>query len=115
MNDIELQVIEGAGFMANGELEYARHNKNLFPALKTNPEMLVGAVEVWLDEWIRMADEMIEQCVALYILGSKGEALFDHEDQIAKETAAFKARMQQMREDGLGDAADNLRQMIAEK
>ncbi len=51
---------------------------------------------------------MIEQCAALYILGSKGEAIFDREDQIAKETAAFKARIQQMRDDGIEDAADNL-------
>ena len=115
MNDNELQVVDGAGFMANGEIEYARHNQSIFEAAKSDPDMLVGIVEVWLNEWVRMADEMIEQCAALYILGSKGEAIFDHEDQIAKETAAFKARMQQMRDDGIKDAADNIQQMIAAK
>ena len=115
MNDIELQVVEGTGFMALGELEYARHNKRLFEAAKAKPDMLVTMVEVWLNEWVRMADEMIEQCAALHILGSKGEAIFEQQDQIASETAAFKARMQEMRDEGIMDAAKKLRCLVQKK
>ena len=101
--------------MEVGELEYARINQSLFEVAKSDPDMLVKMVEVWLKEWVRMADDMLEQCAGIYILGSKGEEIFNHEDQIAKETAAFKARVQQMREDSFKDAADNIRQMIGGK
>ncbi len=58
---------------------------------------------------------MIEQCAALYILGSESEAIFDHEDQLVKETAAFKARMRQMQDDSINYAAANHLQMIEGK
>ena len=58
---------------------------------------------------------MIEHCTALHIFDPEGEAKFDREDHIAEETAAFKARVQQMQDHGVKDASDTPNQMIAGK
>jgi hypothetical protein len=112
MNDIELQVVEGTAFMAFGELGYAQHNKKMFLAARSNPDMLPDLIQVWLDEWVRMADEMIEQCAAMYVLGSCGKAIFENEDDLARKKSEFKTRMQKMREDAINDAANDLKRGV---
>jgi len=112
MNALELETVEGAAYMAFGELEYAQHNKRLLEALKSKPEMLPEIVEVWLNEWERMAEEMIDQCASMYVFGAKGEGIFDHDGQLEKEKSKFRSRIQKMREDSITEAAAELKRLL---
>jgi len=115
MNAIELEVVEGTAFMAFGELEYAQHNKRLLEAVKSKPDMLPVMLETWLNEWVRMAEEMIDQCAAMYVLGSKGEAIFDHEDLLSQEKSVFINRIQKVRQDTVSDVAEEFTRRIKGK
>ena len=107
MNDEELEIVEGAGFMAVGELSYARANQKLFEVAKSNPEMLVSVVDIWLNEWVRMAEEMVEQCAVTYIYGSKGPAVFDNQEQMKEDIDTFITRMQKMRDDAINNGIES--------
>jgi hypothetical protein len=117
MNDLELDTVDGAGFMALGELEYVKHNRKLWSVLvgRSDQAKINEIVEVWLAEWQRMAEGMLDQCAGMHILGSEGEGIFHDKEQLAKAKSAFRARIQDMREETLRDAANSIKRSLRGK
>jgi hypothetical protein len=117
MNDLELETVEGAGFMAFGELEYVRRSRRDWSVLVagSHQDKIKEIVEVWLAEWERMADEMLDQCAGMYILGSEGEGIFDDKKRALKATSEFRDRMKRMREETLRDAANSVKKSLRSK
>lgn len=112
MNKFELGQTDRTAYLTYRLLKYAQHSQRIFHAMKDGqPDMIEGAAEVWFEEVIRMADEVLDEVAQLHILGDEGTKAFrgGRAKELATKIRSYRGWLEKKDEEMIHEAAEELK------